>query len=191
MLILYIILCFAIAYLVGSLPIYHWLMPKRNPDSYPLEILGWFVSLLKGAGMPFLAYLAGKMYFSTDNFVSFQILLGIVALIGLLFPIFRHHPKERPLALLLGLMIILSPWISLCYLAVFCTIFIIWRYLSLAFIMASISYPLIMAFIFNERTISLLLFAIGVLFFTLFLYESNIIKLINKKEIRYTFGKKK
>ncbi len=185
MLIIYIILCFVLAYLLGSLPIYHWILPKRNPDSYPLEILGWFITLLKGAGATFLAFIAGKMYFSTDNFVSFQILLGIGALLGVLFSMFRKKPKERPLALLLGIMIILSPWITLCYLLVFCIVFIIWRYLSLAFLVASLSYPLIMAFIFNERTISLLLFAIGLVIFTLFLYESNIIKLINRKEVRY------
>ena len=189
MLILYVILCFVAAYFTGSLPLGRWIFKRNSQPTFTTQMLEWSITVLKVVGVSFLAFFAGRMYFSVDNFITFRVLLGITALLGVMFPIFKGRPKERPFALLLGIMLVLSPWISLCACGVFLIFFLIWRYLSLAFIMAAASYPLIMAFVFNERTLSLLLFAIGVVIFSLFIFESNIIKLINRKEVRFSFGK--
>ena len=76
-----------------------------------------------------------------------QLVFGIAAVIGHLFPIYTGFRGGKGIATLLGILIGIQPYAALLSFIVFLFVFIFSRYISLASIISSITFPIIIYFL--------------------------------------------
>jgi glycerol-3-phosphate acyltransferase PlsY len=115
---------------------------------------------------------------------------GIAAVIGHLFPIYTGFRGGKGIATMLGLLIGLQPYAAFFSLIIFVIIFFIFRYVSLASMIASIAFPFFVMIILSSTNEPLNLFAIFVPILSLITHQKNIERLIRKEETKVKFGKK-
>lgn len=200
MLTLLIITQILLAYLLGSIPTSVWVgkiffkTDIRNHGSgnagatNTLRVFGW------KAGVPvllfdiFKAWLAVKLpviffaIFEGEALVSFQILLGVIAVIGHVFPVFARFKGGKGVASITGIIIALFPQTFIVILVVFMIIVLISGYVSLASVTSALVFPFVAVLIFKEQYISLILFSVFVAIVVPVLHLKNIKRLLNGTE---------
>lgn len=172
---------------------------SKNPGANNVQrIFGWkmgavvfIIDFLKGMGAVYMVYLT-PLIPKTEIFVTYQIILGIAAMSGHIFPIFFKFRGGKGVALLTGVLAAIHPWATLVCIAIFLIIIIALKYMSLAVLVAITCYPIIINSIFAywlvpEETWTLRIFSI-VMACTLWLtHIPNIIRLIHHQEDRFSF----
>jgi glycerol-3-phosphate acyltransferase PlsY len=128
--------------------------------------------------------------FSPELLFENQLAFGIAAVIGHLFPIYTGFRGGKGIATMLGLLIGLQPYAAFFSLIIFVIIFFIFRYVSLASMIASIAFPFFVMIILSSTNEPLNLFAIFVPILSLITHQKNIERLIRKEETKVKFGKK-
>ena len=128
----------------------------------------------------------------TSTQFEIQLAFGIAAVVGHLFPIFTGFRGGKGIATLLGILIGLNFTAALFSLLIFVFVFVISKYVSLASILASITFPAVVFLILKESEVnsSLEMFAIFVPVLTLITHQKNIERLIRGEENKAKFGKK-
>lgn len=139
--------------------------------------------ILKGSLAVLLAYLS-DYGLSSNQFVNLQLALGVSAVVGHVFPIFAGFRGGKGVATILGVVVCLTPIASSLGLIVFLTILILTRYVSLASIMAGISYPILLKLILNNENQTLFIFSVFVAILFLITHKKNISRLLKKQESR-------
>ena len=134
-------------------------------------------SLLLEQGSP-------EIYFET------QLAFGISAVIGHLFPVYTGFRGGKGIATMLGLLIGLQAEAALYSFLVFLFVFLITRYVSLASIIASFAFPVIIILFLASDNSSLNLFSVFVPVLSLITHQKNIERLIRGEETKDKFGKK-
>ena len=134
-------------------------------------------SLLLEQGSP-------EIYFET------QLAFGISAVIGHLFPVYTGFRGGKGIATMLGLLIGLQAEAALYSFLVFLFVFLITRYVSLASIIASFAFPVIIILFLASDNSSLNLFSVFVPVLSLITHQKNIERLIRGEETKVKFGKK-
>ncbi len=203
---LWMILLVVLAYLLGSVPTAVWLgrwikgLDVREHGSgnagatNAMRVLGPRVGLLvliidalKGIGAVSLAHLVNSGFMLAEWFVVYQMLLGAVAILGHVFPVFASFKGGKGIATLVGIIFILFPEAFLICLAVFLTVFLATRYVSLASLMAAIALPVVVIWVKDITLMPKVLFAILVALFVPITHLNNIRRLISGKENRISF----
>ena len=203
---LWMILLVVLAYLLGSVPTAVWLgrwikgLDVREHGSgnagatNAMRVLGPRVGLLvliidalKGIGAVSLAHLVNSGFMLAEWFVVYQMLLGAVAILGHVFPVFASFKGGKGIATLVGIIFILFPEAFLICLAVFLTVFLASRYVSLASLMAAIALPVVVIWVKDITLMPKVLFAILVALFVPITHLNNIRRLISGKENRISF----
>ena len=197
---------FIIAYLLGSIPTAIW-VGKRfyNIDirehgsgnagaTNALRVLGTktgiivlLLDLIKGIAAIFVAYLFKNYFSSPEYFVMYQLLLGVIALIGHMFPVFANFNGGKGVATLAGIVLAIYPLVFLVCLGIFVSVFIPTRYVSLSSIAASIAFPVFVIFVFNVELISKVVFSILTAFILIVAHRKNIQRLIKGTENKIFF----
>ncbi|MFY0253991.1 glycerol-3-phosphate 1-O-acyltransferase PlsY [Chitinophaga sp. 30R24] len=191
------------AYLIGSVPTAVWVskgvfgMDIREYGSgnagatNTFRILGpkagtfvMVVDMLKGVLAVRLAYLAP---YYTDHehltqLVNLQIGLGLAAVVGHIFPIWANFKGGKGIATLFGLVLAIQPLVALCCVGVFLMILFLTRYVSLSSIIASIAFPILILYIFNEPELFYRIFAIAVALMVVLTHQKNITRLLKGME---------
>ena len=111
-------------------------------------------------------------------------MFGFFAVIGHLFPLFARFRGGKGVATILGLLLAIQPLVALLSLVIFIIVLFIFRYVSLASIIASISFTI---FIYNFSQVdnrSLEIFAIFVPLLTLITHSKNIKRLVQGEETK-------
>jgi glycerol-3-phosphate acyltransferase PlsY len=127
---------------------------------------------------------------------SYEIALGICAVIGHIFPIFASFKGGKGVATVAGVLVAISPYPMLLSLAVFLVTFLITRYVSLSSIMAAITFPLFVIFLFGialmpEKTsLTLKCFSLIASTMIIITHRKNIKRLRNGTENKISFKKK-
>jgi glycerol-3-phosphate acyltransferase PlsY len=186
-----------LSYLIGSKPTSVWVSKKiHNIDirdygsgnagaTNTFRVLGskWgsfvmFVDMLKGLIAVQLAYLLP--IYGLDDFqrTNFQIGLGLVAVIGHIFPIWAEFRGGKGVATLLGLIIGISPLTALGCVGVFLIVLYLTRFVSLSSILASLAFPVFILVIFNVDNNNYRIFAIAVSLLVILSHQKNISRLI-------------
>jgi len=186
-----------LSYLIGSIPTSVWVSRKiHNIDirdygsgnagaTNTFRVLGskWgsfvmFVDMLKGLIAVQLAYLLP--IYGLDDFqrTNFQIGLGLVAVIGHIFPIWAEFRGGKGVATLLGLIIGISPLTALGCVGVFLIVLYLTRFVSLSSILASLAFPVFILVIFNVDNNNYRIFAIAVSLLVILSHQKNISRLI-------------
>ena len=198
-----------VAYLLGSIPTAVWLgrlvkgLDVREHGSgnagatNAMRVLGPRVGLVvlildafKGIGAVSLAHLINTGFMQAEWFVVFQMLLGAMAILGHVFPVFASFKGGKGIATLVGIIFILFPEAFLVCLAVFLTVFLTTRYVSLGSLIAAIALPVVVIWVMDITLMPKILFAILVALFVPITHLNNIRRLLRGKENRISFKKR-
>ena len=151
----------------------------------PVGILVLILDVLKGwVAVTLLSYLAG------NETVEFKLTLGLIAVIGHIFPIYIGFRGGKGIASLLGVIIAIHPYAALISCSVFLVSLLLWKFVSLSSILAAIAFPLAILIYFNEKNAALNIFSIMVTVLVLFTHKKNIERLFNKEESKVKILKK-
>lgn len=134
-------------------------------------------------------------YFAAGNLtenqlINYKILLGAIAVVGHVFPLYTGFRGGKGVASLVGMVIALYPYAFLSILGWFAIVFIISRYVSLASVTSSILFPVLVIFIFREQSVSLIVLSILIAVFVPLTHKKNIKRLLKGEELKMTFSKK-
>ncbi len=207
--ILNIILTFLGAYLLGSIPSAVWIgkifygKDVREFGSKNAGATNTFRVLGTRAGIPVMLLDVAKGFIATsfvhflpflspgtDIYVSIQIGLGIVAVLGHIFPVFASFRGGKGIATLLGMVLAIQLTSGLICLGIFVLVLTISQYVSLSSITASIFYPVLIILIFGSPILSLKIFSLVVTLLVLYTHRENIKRLFAGKENRVYFLRK-
>ena len=208
-----IILFVLLSYLIGAFPSAVWVgktfynLDVREFGSGNAGATNTFRVLGKKAGIPvllmdifkgwiavnYVRFLSNSLVLeqgSPEIYFETKLAFGISAVIGHLFPIYTGFRGGKGIATMLGLLIGLHPLAALYSFLVFVMIFLITKYVSLASILASFAFPVIIILFLGSGNSSLNLFAIFVPILSLITHQKNVERLIIGEETKVTFDKK-
>lgn len=190
-----------LAYLIGSIPTAVWVSRSVfNIDirdygsgnagaTNTFRVLGakWgtFVmmfDMFKGLFAVKLALLLP--YYVMNDFArtNFQVGLGLMAVIGHIFPIWADFRGGKGVATLFGLILGISPWTALCCVGVFGLVLYMTRFVSLSSILASLAFPIFILIVFNVDNETYRVFAIAVAALVILTHQKNISRLLKGAE---------
>ncbi len=146
--------------------------------------------ILKGFLAVKLSLISGYTWF-TEPFVNLQVILGIAAVLGHIFPVFSGFRGGKGIATLFGMILGIQPIVAVSLVGVFMLMLLVTRYVSLSSISASIAFPLLILFIFREPEKSYQIFAIGTAALVILTHHKNIGRLLSGNESKVPIFKKK
>lgn len=210
--IIWIGLSVVVAYLIGAIPMAVWYGQRfygvdvRQHGSgnagatNTFRVLGkkagsivLFLDVLKGAIATSLAHiLVNAGVIAASQLVSFQLILGMAAVLGHIFPVYLNFKGGKGVAALLGMVLAIHPFVALLCIAIFLLVLIITKYVSLSSMLAALSFPFLLLLP-PFKTGSPVLLIFGFTMFTLLLitHRKNIRRLIEGNENRtYLFSQK-
>ncbi|MDX5321650.1 MAG: glycerol-3-phosphate 1-O-acyltransferase PlsY [Bacteroidota bacterium] len=187
-----------LAYLLGSIPSAVWIgkglhgVDVREHGSGNAGATNTFRVLGKRAGIIVMAMdiLKGvaaaslvlflKDYVEKDSFryVNLQLLFGFLAVVGHLFPVFAQFRGGKGIATLFGMILAIHYPSALFCLGLFLLVLYITRYVSLGSILAAISFPIGLVYVFHEKTPLFIAFAITAAVLVILTHQKNIKKLV-------------
>jgi len=206
---LYLILGIILAYLIGSIPSAVWVgktfygIDVRTQGSGNAGATNTIRVLGVKAGLPVLLFDVFKGWlavflvryfvpdnFPSDSFIIYEIIVATAVVLGHVLPIFAGFRGGKGIATLLGVGIAVYPMEVLIVVAIFVGMLIIFKYVSLASITASISFPLIVIFVFHQDSLPLIILAVFVGIFVPITHRKNIKRLLEGTESKFTLKKK-
>jgi acyl phosphate:glycerol-3-phosphate acyltransferase len=203
-----LILCVPVAYMLGSVPTAVWTgkwffgLDVREHGSGnagatnayrvlgPVAAIGvLLVDALKGMAAVSLAFLVRDYFSHPDYFVVFQFVLGLIALLGHVFPVLAGFKGGKGVATLAGVMIVMFPGVVLICLGIFLLVFLPTRFVSLGSIAAALSFPVIVIWIQPAALLSEIIFSSLIALLVLLTHIKNIRRLLAGEESRIRFRK--
>lgn len=198
-----------LAYLLGSIPTAVWVSKKafgidireygsgNAGATNTFRVLGkkagsfvMFVDMMKG----FLAVklsLLSHFSWTSEAITNLQIILGLAAVLGHIFPIWAGFKGGKGIATLFGMILGIQPLVAVLLVGVFVLMLYITQYVSLSSISASIAFPVLILFIFREPEVSYRLFAIATACLVVLTHHKNIERLLHGNENKVSLFKKK
>lgn len=200
-----IVLAFAFAYLLGSIPTAVWLGKwlhgkdvrefgsKNAGATNSFRILGkrtgivvLVIDIFKGV----LSMIISKQMLHDESVVLVMLAAGI-CILGHVFPVFAQFRGGKGVATSLGVFLGFNPSTALVCILVFLVVFIISRYVSLASITAASTLPFISYFVFDQRMFAFVCFNVIISLLVIIAHHKNIKRLIAGEEQRMNFNASK
>ncbi len=199
----------ALAYLLGSIPTSIWVSKavfgidirqygSGNPGATnTFRVLGskWgafvmIADISKGVIATSL-YILIPFYLQNElERTNFMIVLGLVAVLGHIYPIWAGFRGGKGVATLLGMALAIQPIVALICIIVFLITLFTTRFVSLSSMLASVVFMVLILFIFKEKETSYRVFAIIVALMVVVTHQKNIGRLLNGKENKAPLFKK-
>lgn len=199
------------AYCIGSVPTAVWVgrwfygVDVRKQGSGNAGATNTVRVLGLKAGIPVLLFDAFKGWLAVwignffafsftaipNVFINYKIFLGIMAVTGHVFPLWAGFKGGKGVATLVGIIIALFPEAFFVALGIFALVFALWRYVSLASIVAAITFPFFVIVVLGEENWSLVIFSLLIAIFVPITHKKNIKRLLKGEENRFNFRKKK
>jgi len=205
--ILFTTLC---AYLLGSIPSSVWIgkyffgIDVREHGSgnagatNTIRVLGkkpgfivLFLDFFKGfiaTGLP--VYFFSWVEPNSNKLINWQIIHGVLALMGHIYPVFASFKGGKGIASLLGLAVSLSPLMAIICVVVFISMVWITKYISIGSMMAALASPLVTYILYNMQKPSLLAFCCFAAVLVIYTHRTNIKRLRNGTENKFTINNK-
>lgn len=124
------------------------------------------------------------------SFVNFQLALGVIAVLGHLFPVFAGFRGGKGVATLFGMVIAIQPLAALCCVTIFILCLLFTHYVSLSSISAGFTFPLSLALIIKTTIPSVMIYAMAICILILITHQKNIERLLKGKESKIYLFKK-
>lgn len=198
-----------VAYLIGSIPTSVWVgkwiygIDVRDHGSGNAGATNTQRTLGMKAAIPvlifdvFKGWIAIRFVFLLDvfdmgafNLINLKIYLGLAAVFGHIFPVYVGFRGGKGVATLLGIGLALLPYATLVALGIFILTFILFHYVSLAALVAGLSFPFSTAFIFTHNEFQFIIFAIVICLLLFITHHENISRLVKNQESKFRFSKK-
>ncbi len=201
-----IILLCILAYLTGAIPFSLWAgkvffrIDIRNHGSgnagatNAMRVLGLrigfpvlLLDILKGwlavkYAVIFRLYLPGS-----PELMNLSIALGVLAVLGHIFPVYAGFKGGKGVASIFGVLLALSPLASSCAAGVFLLSLFTTRYVSVSSLLAGISFPIWIIFVFGTDHLSLKVFSAVVAILIIITHKKNIQRLFKGEEKKANF----
>jgi acyl phosphate:glycerol-3-phosphate acyltransferase len=168
-----------LAYLLGSIPSAVWIGKRfHNIDvrehgsgnagtTNTIRVLGWvtgipvlLIDIAKGwlaAMLPVFFHLAEP---GSALLTDLQLISGIIAIIGHIFPVFAGFRGGKGVATVFGVFLAVQTLLTLCSMGVFLTVLFTTGIVSVSSMTAGISFPLLLFLLFDTPSVLLKIFAI-------------------------------
>jgi glycerol-3-phosphate acyltransferase PlsY len=154
-----------------------------------IRVLGWktgipvlLIDVLKGwlaAMLPVIFYLADP---GSALLTNLQILAGISAILGHIFPVFAGFRGGKGVATIFGVLLAINPLLTISCFGVFLLIFLISGYVSLSSMSAGIAFPIFLFAFFNTPSVFFKVFSIVVAIALILTHRKNISRLLKGEE---------
>lgn len=199
-----------LAYLLGSIPTSVWLgkafkgTDLRQHGSgnagttnafrvlgKPIGIIVLIVDMGKGLLAVSLSFLQSEMAPGSESLMILRIGLGVLAVIGHIFPVFAGFKGGKGVATMAGVGLALHPLAALAAMGVYLLVFLITKVSALGSLLAVITYPVWIIFVFQTDYRSLQIFSIFVPILVIFTHRSNISRLLKGNENKMLSKKSK
>lgn len=207
-----IFLAVVAAYLLGSIPTAVWYglrfcgVDVRQHGSgnagatNTFRVLGkragtvvLLIDILKGIAATMLAFaLIATGAIRSVDLVEYKLLLGVVAIIGHVFPLYMRFKGGKGVATLLGLVISVQPMVAFLCVVIFIIVLTLSKFVSLSSLIATLAFPVLLL-LQPFKTDEPLLVGFGFLMFVVLAitHKKNIVRLIKGNENRtYLWAKK-
>lgn len=203
------ILVFLFAYLLGSIPSAVWIGKsfhstdvrehgsKNAGTANVIRVLGWktgipvlLIDVAKGwlaAKLPLFFGLADP---GTAMLVNLQVLAGMVAIAGHIFPVFAGFRGGKGVATVFGVLLAVHFLVTISCFGVFLTMFLSTGYISLGSMSAGVAFPVLLFTLFDSPSILFKIFSVFISVALLITHRNNIKRLINGTEGRLIRKKK-
>lgn len=210
---IYSLIVLLLAYLFGSIPTAVWLgqafygVDVREYGSgnagatNTFRVLGtkagtavMLIDILKGWTATNLAYFLGSSItgpYESVLFINYQLILGVIAVLGHLFPVFAGFRGGKGVATLCGMVLAIHFDAALVCIAVFLLVLLITKYVSLSSISAGFAFPFSIVFLFHTSVKPLLLYSICICALVLITHQKNIERLLKGSESKVNLFKRK
>ena len=198
-----------IAYLLGSIPTAVWVGKrfygidvrehgsKNAGATNTFRVLGkkpgkivLAIDVLKGL----IAVLLPQIIFNSlvhDTLILYKLTASVAVILGHVFPIFASFKGGKGVATSLGVIFAIHPQAACICLLIFLIVFILFNYVSLGAIVTAFSFPMLILFVFNEKSIPLITFSIIIGAAVIITHKKNILRLIQGCENKMYLIKKK
>ncbi|MDG1237503.1 MAG: glycerol-3-phosphate 1-O-acyltransferase PlsY [Flavobacteriales bacterium] len=204
------VLAVLLAYFIGSIPSAIWVskwffgIDVRDYGSNNAGATNTFRVIGKFAGFTVLFFdilkgwvsvklLTTLILYQTDSleFINMQLIVGITAVLGHVFPIYEKFQGGKGVATLMGIILAINFSAAIGCVIIFLVIFIFFSYVSLGAIVAAIFFPIITIFILRIESLSLIYFSIFISILVILTHKPNIYRLLNKDENKMKIKLKK
>jgi glycerol-3-phosphate acyltransferase PlsY len=159
-----------------------------------MRIFGWkaglavlTIDVFKGWLAVNLIHLTNYYIPETGDFIEFQLLLGIAAIVGHIFPVYVGFRGGKGVATLFGLVLAINPEPTLLCIGVFAITLVVTKYVSLSSMIAGFAFPVMVIFVFKTATPSLVIFSLIIAVLLLFTHQKNIERLLRREEKKALF----
>lgn len=195
-----------LAYLLGSFPSSVWigkLFYKIDVREYgsgnagatnTFRVLGrkagipvLFLDILKGWLAVNIPYVYGDLQPGTSLFVNTQLVLGLAALLGHIFPVFVGFRGGKGIATLLGVVIAMHYEAAMYSIALFLGMLFVSNYVSLSSMSAAVFFAVYISLISVNEHKSLVIFSLFIAILVIITHHKNIKRLLKKEESK-VFG---
>jgi len=110
--------------------------------------------------------------------------LGVAAVLGHVFPVFANFRGGKGVATLLGMILAIQPVIAVSCIGIFVLVLFLTRYVSLSSILAALSLPICVLWIWNESEVLYRVFALIVALLVVVTHQKNIGRILRGVESR-------
>jgi glycerol-3-phosphate acyltransferase PlsY len=194
-------LIIAVAYLLGSIPTSVWLgRAIRGVDlrehgsgnagaTNAFRVLGktigsavLILDMLKGFLAVNLVHFQSELVSGTEAWMILKIGLGLVAVIGHIFPVFEGFRGGKGVATVTGVALAIHPFAALAAMGIYLLVFLLTRISALGSLLAVLTYPIWIIWVFRSDYLAIRLFSLAVLVLVLITHRSNILRLLRGEE---------
>ena len=150
----------------------------------------FLIDVLKGVAATQVVHLLHSDII-VNNSLFFQILAGIFAVLGHIFPLYTGFKGGKGVATLLGICLGFVTVPTIVAAGVFTIVFLISGYVSLGSMTAGISFPVLVLVFFHYTALSITIFAVTIPVLLIITHKKNIIRLIHREENRFKIVKRR
>lgn len=189
------------AYLLGSIPTSVWLgRAIRGVDlrehgsgnagaTNAFRVLGkaigsavLLLDMLKGFLAVNLALLQHEFVPGSEACMILKIGLGLVAVVGHIFPVFAGFRGGKGVATITGVALAIHPFAALAAMGIYLMVFLLTRISALSSLTAVLTYPIWINWVFKSDYMTIRIFSLVVVLLVLITHRSNILRLVRGEE---------
>ena len=200
-----------LAYLIGSIPSAIWVskwffgVDVRDYGSNNAGATNTFrvIGKLAGFSVLFVDILKGwasvkliTTYFFTatlaqEEFINMQLVVGISAVLGHVFPVYEQFQGGKGVATLMGIILAINFPAAIGCVIIFLLIFLITNFVSFGAITAAFCFPIFTIFVLKSESPSLIYFSIFISILVIVTHKKNIERLLSGSENKMSIKLKK
>jgi glycerol-3-phosphate acyltransferase PlsY len=208
--IIYFIIAFLLAYLLGSIPtavwvgkIFHGIDVREHGSGNAgatnvVRVLGWktgipvmIIDIAKGWLAAYLPVLLNLADAGSAQLINIQILTGLTSIIGHVYPILAGFRGGKGVACTVGVLVALHPFLTLSCISIFLVVLLITGYVSVASMTMGIAFPILLFTLFSTPSIYFKIFSVFIAIAIILTHRKNIKRLLRGEESKFIKRKQK